>query len=352
MKLLVSALEPSSNEHLKALLKLLPKKIQLMGIFDASLGDPSFLPEDFSVMGFWDVFKKLPFFLRVQRHMLKLAKDADKILFLDSSSFHIPLGKKLKKLYPQKELIYYILPQVWAWKPWRAGVIESTFDRLGAILPFELDYYKSKAQYVGHPLLDSIKNFRDCLHGEGIVFMPGSRKGEIGRIFPIFCELANRFFSDKRKILVVPMAFWHLDLQKIYGEGVEDFEISFDAHQSLYGAEFAFICSGTATLEAALIGVPFVLAYKARWLDYIIARSLVNLHYIGLANIFFNALNGQPPGRGESRLHPEIIQGDMSSESLFEAYRIMDREEFFQNAKKIRQYLKHGSASTIASWLE
>lgn len=352
MKLMVSALEPSSNEHLKTLLRYLSTKVELIGIFDESLGKPLYSPKEFSVMGFVDVFKKIRFFMRAQREMLKLAEQADKILFLDSSSFHIPLGKKIKKRFPHKEMIYYILPQVWAWKPWRAKIIEETFDRLGAILPFEVSYYHHKAKYVGHPLLDTIKHSRYSAYGEGIVFMPGSRRGEIKRIFPIFYNLAQTFFANKKRILVVPRAFEGMELREIYGDCVDYFEISFDAHKSLSEGEFAFICSGTATLEAALIGIPFILGYKAKWLDYNIAKMFVNLKYIGLANIFFNALNQEKAGRGESILHQELIQNDLAPEALFEIYCKTDKQFFFDQAKRIREYLGHGSAKTIALWLE
>lgn len=352
MKLLVSALEPSSNEHLKILVKELPPEVELIGIFDESLGKPLYSPKEFSVMMFFDVLKKIFFFMKAQKQMLELAEQADKILFLDSSSFHIPLGKKIKKKFPHKEIIYYILPQVWAWKSWRAKEIEATFDRLGAILPFEVKYYKNKAQYVGHPLMDTIKHFRHSVYGDGIIFMPGSRKSEIKRIFPVFVELAQKFFPNKKKILVVPKIFSNANLKEIYGKGVENFEISFDTHKSLYMGEFAFICSGTATLEAALIGIPFVLGYKARNIEFQILKKMVKVKYIGLANIFFNALNGEEAGRGEKKLHPELLQDALNAESLFEAYCKMDKQEFFTQASRLREYLGHGSAKTIALWLE
>lgn len=352
MKILVSALESSSNEHLKFLLKEFAQdEIELFGIFDTSLGNPLYSPKDFSVMGFVDIFKKIPFFLKVQKQMLELAKDVDKILLLDSSSFHIPLAKKIKKKYPDKQIIYYILPQVWAWKPWRAKVVEKFCDRLGAILPFEVEFYQKKAKYVGHPLLDSIRNFKETIGGEGIVFMPGSRLSEIRTTFPIFSQLARMYFSDKKKILVVPKIYMHMDLIELYGDAIREFEISYDANTSLLNAEFAFICSGTATLESALIGTPFVLAYKTKWIDYFIYKSLIKLKYIGLANIFFNAVCKEKAGLGKSWMHFELIQKDFNVEQLFLAYQNTNRNDFFAKSKKIREYLKFGSAKTIAQWI-
>ncbi|PAF42260.1 lipid-A-disaccharide synthase [Helicobacter sp. 11S03491-1] len=349
-KLFVSALEPSSNIHLRELKKHL-KNIEFIGIFEQDLGKPLYDPREFSVMGFSDVFSKLKFFYQANKKMAKLAMQADLVLLMDASSFHIPLAKNIKKLDPKKPIIYYILPQIWAWKPWRGKKIEQYCDQLGAILPFEVPFYRKKATYVGHPLLDEITYQKQSPKGEGIVFMPGSRRGEIDRIFPIFAQAAKQI-QDKKKILVVPQAFKNLELKSIYGEQIHQFEISFDAHKSLYEAEFAFICSGTATLEAALIGTPFILGYKTRAIDFMIAKVFVKLHYIGLANIFYNALNGETPGRGKTQLHKELIQNDLNAHNLIEQYYRLDREKFLIESGRIKKYLKYGSAENIAKWIK
>ncbi|AFI04277.1 lipid-A-disaccharide synthase [Helicobacter cetorum] len=347
--ILVSALEVSSNVHLEELRKLLPSDYHFIGIFEGK--GALYSPKDFSIMGFRDVIGRLGFLLRANREMAQLAKSADMVLLMDASSFNIPLAKKIKKKDPSKKIMYYILPQVWAWKKWRAKIIEKTCDFLGAILPFETSYYQKKARYVGHPLLDEIKYHKKDIKGNGLVFMPGSRRSEIAKIFPLFVEVAKILEQNegiKKRTLVVPTFFKGLDLKALYGKGIELFEISYEAHKSLYEAEFAFICSGTATLEAALIGTPFVLAYRAKKIDFLIARMFVNLHYIGLANIFYNALNGEKAGLGESKLHPELIQHFLSTESLLKAYKDMDREKYFKESIRLREYLGKGSAKSIA----
>lgn len=352
MKLLVSALEPSSNLHLKSLVKYLGKDIEFIGIFDESLsvfGTPLYSPKDFSVMGFVDVAKKLSFFWQAHKQMCDLAHSADKILLMDSSSFHIPLAKKIKSLHMHAPVYYYILPQVWAWKKWRAKSIWQHCDALLAILPFEVDLYPSKARYVGHPLLDEIPESRVNTKGSGVVFMPGSRKGEIRRIFPEFQKVAKSL-GRIQKTLVVPPYFQTQNLESIYGD-ISDFEVCFDSKEALWNAEFAFICSGTATLESALIGTPFVLGYRAATLDYYIARSFVRLRYIGLANIFFNALNKEPPGNGASAMHIELIQENLTAKNLLEAYQSFDREKFYTHALQLRSYLKYGSAVNVANIL-
>jgi len=110
-KILVSALEPSSNLHLEEVLKH-TSDLELLGIFDKSLGKPLYDVSDMAIMGLVDALKKLRWFFKVADEMVALAKEVDKILLMDSSGFNLPLAKKLKKSYPNKEIIYYILPQV------------------------------------------------------------------------------------------------------------------------------------------------------------------------------------------------------------------------------------------------
>ncbi|CCB80397.1 lipid-A-disaccharide synthase [Helicobacter bizzozeronii CIII-1] len=351
MKVLVSALEVSSNVHLQALRGHL-SGVEWLGIYEPleSQDKPLFSPKSFSVMGFKEVFSRLLFFYKALKAMVELSKQADLILLMDSSSFNIPLAKRIKKITPNKPIIYYILPQVWAWKTYRAPIIEAHCDKLAAILPFELQFYKSKATFVGHPLLDEIAYQKSSPQGEGVVFMPGSRKQEIRTMFPIFVEVAKQI--PQKRILVVPKSLQGEDLRALYGDDLDMFEISYDTHKSLYESAFAFICSGTATLEATLIGTPFVLGYKARPLDFFIAKNLVKLTCIGLANIFYNALHNERPGRGKTMLHTELVQESLNATNLLEIYHNMDRQRFFEQSQKIRTYLAHGSASMVADWIK
>lgn len=345
MKLLISALEHSSNIHLKALKQELSSDVELIGIFDKELGSPLVDLSSLAIMGFVDAIKKLRYFFKLSDEMLELAKDADKILLMDSSAFNLPLAKKIRKKYPNKEIIYYILPQAWAWKQKRIPVLEKTITHLASILPFEKAYYSKNAPitYVGHPLLDEIKEFKEeVTHTNKIAFMPGSRRGEIKKLMPIFTELRKKL--DCEAYIIVPKQFTKEELNEVYGT-LSEFKIVYDAHQTLHECDFAFICSGTATLEAALIGVPFILSYIAKSLDYFIASRLVKLDYIGLSNIMFDKFKGEA-------LHPEFIQKDVTADNLFEAYQKFDREKFLNNSKELRNYLSHGSSKTVAAIIE
>ena len=342
LKILVCALESSSNLHLKELKKYLPDDVEFVGIFDKSLGSPNYDISAMAVMGFVDALKKLPFFLKLKKEMLALAKDVDKVLLMDNSGFNLPLAKDIRKAYPSKEIIYYILPQAWAWKKKRIPVIENTCDKLCSILPFEKDYYskKEKISYVGHPLLDEIKVFKQEQSSNNIVaFMPGSRKSEITKLMPVYKELAQKI--NKKPILIIPAHFTNEYISETYGD-ISDFEISNNTHQTLIKADFAFICSGTATLEAAIIGTPFTLSYIAKPLDYFIAKRFLKLKYIGLANIFFEQMHKEP-------IHKEFIQEEVNVQNLYNEYTNMNTDEFLENSKILRDYLSNGSSLNVAN---
>jgi len=346
MKILVSALEHSANIHLKSLKKELGDDVEFVGIFDKELGEPIVDLRSLAIMGFVDVIKKLRFFFKLNDEMVELAKDVDKILLIDSSGFNLPLAKKIKKKYPDKYIVYYILPQAWAWKKKRIPVLAKTIDKLASILPFEKDYYPKEAPitYVGHPLLDQIKTFKDKLNDniETILFMPGSRKGEISKLMPIFHEVQAKL--GKKSIIAIPEYFSDDEIKTLYGD-LSNFEIVYDSHKAILDADFAFICSGTATLESAIIGTPFILSYIAKPLDYFIASRFVKLDYIGLSNIMFSKFN-------QRAIHPEFIQDDVTAKNLLESYNNYNRDNFLEDSKALRDYLQNGSSKNVSILLK
>ena len=342
MKLLVCAMETSSNIHLKELKKYLDDDIELVGVFDKELGNPLYDLTTLAIMGFVDALKKLRFFFRLRDELVELARDCDKVLLMDSSGFNLPLAKKLRETYPDKEIIYYILPQAWAWKKGRVKKLEAYCSKLCSIIPFESEIYndKNKITYVGHPLLDEIKEFKTTfIETNKIAFMPGSRKTEITNLLPIFKELIKKI-PNKEYILIIPSKFDDEYIKKIYGD-ISEFSISRNAHKSLLEAQYAFICSGTATLEAALIGTPFTLSYIAKRFDFFIGKLFVKLNFVGLANIFFEKMGKEP-------LHSEFLQENVTVENLFNDYNTLNKEQFFNNSKLLREYLKNGSSENMA----
>jgi len=341
MKLLVSALEPSANYHLKYLLEKLGD-IEIAGIFDRALGEPLYGMEEFSVMGIVDVLGKYFKGKEAVAEMTQLAGECDRVLLIDAPAFNLPLAESIKKRYPDKEIVYYILPKVWAWKKGRAAKVDRWCDRLASIFPFE-DRFYPRAEYVGNPLLDEITlSWRPDEDKETVAFLPGSRRGEITRLMPVFKEVADAL-PGRRKILSIPAFISDEKVAEWYGD-ISDFEVVRDAQHAVARAHFAYVCSGTATLETALIGTPFVLVYKARPLDWAIGNALVKLPYKGLANIVMDFAGREP-------VHPEIFQDDVTKERLLELYETMDRSDFTQKSGELKALLKHGSADRVAAML-
>ena len=368
-------------------LKRLDPACEICGIFDEKLGSPIYKSSEFSAMGFIEI---LPLILKAKRaiaQMTRLAAECDRVLLIDSPAFNLPLARAIKESDARAEISYYILPQVWAWKPHRAEKLKAFCDNLLSIWPFEAKFFgadcegdkgavlqeaeskdsalqeikekdaapkedaarqsgqsaeTAKYSFVGHPLLDEITLRKQSYEKQGkIAFMPGSRRAEISRLMPIFRALAPKFENSERTLLIPPHLMDQRD--EIYGS-LDGFSIANDTPATLKDCDFAFICSGTATLEAALIGTPFVLCYKARAFDVWLARKLVKLKHVGLANIIFDFL-------GEEPLHEELLQSEVGAQNLLAAYERCDAAKFKLASKKLRDYLKFGSSENVAKIL-
>ena len=225
-------------------------------------------------------------------------------------------------------------------------MLEQTIDKLCSILPFEKDYYSKIApiEYVGHPLLDQITEFKTELSPkiENVVFMPGSRRAEITKLMPVYKKL--RGFLNVNAILIIPKIFSQDEITTLYGD-ISAFEVRDDAHKEMLEADFGFICSGTATLEASLVGLPFILSYIAKPVDFFIVRNLVKMKYVGLANILFMKYKNRV-------MHPEFLQDEVTVENLLKSYKEYKRESFLLDSKELRGYLEYGSAARVAAIVE
>lgn len=329
MKLLISALEPSANLHLKNLLNG-DNSFEIYGIFDESFGTPVVSPKMFSVMGITDVLSKIFLARKIIKTVVDNCSSCDKVLLIDAPAFNIPLAKAIKKKYPDKKIVYYILPKVWAWKKGRVVTVESVTDIQAYIFPFEKKYWNSGV-YVGNPLMNEIglKKEYPCNIVETIAFLPGSRRSEIKKLMPIFKDCANKLKG--RKILAIPNIFTQEEIDELYGD-ISEFEVYYDAKKALLNSDRAVVCSGTATLEAAIIGVPFVLVYKAKKIDYFIGRLFVKLKHVGLANIIFDY-------EELDEFHSELLQEFVTSDNIIKEINKVDPVEFLKKSKKLRVIL-------------
>jgi lipid-A-disaccharide synthase len=207
--------------------------------------------------------------------------------------------------------IYYIAPQVWAWKESRVKKIKKYIDQLFVILPFEESYFQEhniKAKYFGHPLKTRIKKFQDSyvpditIPSDCIACFPGSRKQEISAHMDVIIQVAKRFSKENFVIAGVQTVD-----TKVYDQLVpNNFQIVFNQnYQILSQAKLAIVSSGTATLEAALFNVPQVVIYRGNELSYQIAKRIIKLEHISLVNLL-----------AKRTVVKELIQSELSKDRL------------------------------------
>jgi lipid-A-disaccharide synthase len=270
-------------------------------------------------MGFMEVLRHLPF-IKTMEHTLEQIvkfKRPDVLVLIDYPGFNLRFAR-IAKRYDVK-IVYYISPQVWAWHRSRVKKIHSLVDKMLVILPFEEDFYRTEgidAEFVGHPLLEVLeskldrKNFCKRFSLEElrpiIALFPGSRKQEIDYIFPEMLSAARMISMQNNAEIVVGLAPT-LDekyFRTLYNLTGVHF-IKELTYEVMANADFAFVTSGTATLETACFGTPMFVVYKTSWLTYLIGRTLVHVKNIGLVNIV-----------AEKMIAPEFIQHKATAKKM------------------------------------
>ncbi|MCB0554853.1 MAG: lipid-A-disaccharide synthase [Phaeodactylibacter sp.] len=275
---------------------------------------------DLAFMGFWEVAKNIRTILGNIKYCKQDILDfqPDALILIDYPGFNLRIAKWAKA--QGMKVFYYISPQLWAWHSSRVHEIKSSVDRMFVILPFEQDFYKKydyEVDFVGHPLMDVVdqgvaaEGFREKNRLDSrpiIALLPGSRKQEIERTLEVMLAITPDFPEYQFVIAGAPSqedAFYQAIIKKsrLGVEGVQ--LVSNQTYALLSQAEAALVTSGTATLETALFGVPQVVCYKGSFLSYIIARRLVNVEFIALANLI--------AGR---EVVKELIQQDFNAANL------------------------------------
>ncbi|MDD3628107.1 MAG: lipid-A-disaccharide synthase [bacterium] len=259
--------------------------------------------DELGVIGLFEVLKKVPMLKRIQKHFLQIVTDEkpDLVVLVDYPGFNLRLAEKLKPL--NVPVLYYILPQVWAWGRGRIKKMAELTDKMASIIPFEPELFKSAGgdcEFIGHPLIDKLdkfipdKNFISSKKEKdkiNIIILPGSRKNEINSIFPKMvktAEVLSRNYKNKSLKFFISIAETiPPEIVKKYLSNAEfDYEIFHDhIYDYLSFADFGIVTSGTATLETGLFSVPMVILYKTSWLTYFLAKFLVKVDNIGLINI-------------------------------------------------------------------
>ncbi len=315
---------------------------------------------DLAFMGFAEVVKHLPTIFRNIDFCKKdiLDFNPDVLILIDYPGFNLRIAKFAKAA--GFKVVYYISPQVWAWKSSRVHSIKKVVDRMMVILPFEKAFYAKydyKVDFVGHPLLDVIGQAKPdrrlflSSHNLSdkpiIALLPGSRKQEILTMLPMMAQTAKNFPHYQFVIGAAPSALgeWFIDFLS-----QSNIKIVYDkTYPLLQNSVAALVASGTATLEAALWGVPEVLCYRTQGISgtisYHIAKQLVGkrLKFIGLVNLIM-----------EREVTRELIQNDLTIENMtMELTKILDDPAYIARMKEdyklVREKLGGEGASARAA---
>ncbi|WP_298302214.1 lipid-A-disaccharide synthase [Hydrotalea sp.] len=265
---------------------------------------------DLAFMGFAEVITNLPTIFKniafCKQDILQFAPDV--LVLIDYPGFNLRIAKwaKIKNI----KIIYYISPQVWAWKENRVRQMKQCIDKMLVILPFEKDYYRQKwnweVEYVGHPLVDVIEQYQKnepkmvTAAKPMIAILPGSRKQEIEVKLPVMLQVAAHFPDYEFRVAQAPG-----QEDTFYAPFLAPYKNVSIVKNNTYGllcsSIAALVTSGTATLETALFGVPEVVCYKGSAVSYAIAKRLVNIKYICLVNLIM-----------DKPVVKELIQQDMN----------------------------------------
>ena len=267
-----------------------------------------------AVVGLTDVLKNLPKFLKIFREVKhEIAEvNPDVVVLVDYPGFNLRLAKALHGERNGPAVVYYVSPQVWAWKAGRAKTMERILERLLVIFPFEVDWFarhapKLKTKWVGHPLADRWIEQAHAQRDEVpcVALLPGSRTKEIEKHWPVLLKTAQRIVQEQRNVRFISMATSHemrQKLEEIWAKypmsGVSLDILSGQSLTQLTRCSLAIVASGTATLECAMAGLPMLVVYQASWLTYWIGRMLVKLPYLSMVNVL----------AGE-KVVPEFLQG-------------------------------------------
>jgi lipid-A-disaccharide synthase len=305
---------------------------------------------DLAFMGFLEVIKNLPTILQ----NIKFCKQdieawqPDVLVLIDYPGFNLRIADWAKK--HGFKVVYYIAPQVWAWKENRVKKMKVCIDKMFCILPFEKEYFKNKwnwdVTYVGHPLLPVIASFKSTIpliteNKKVIALLPGSRKQEIIKMLPIMLSVTPHFPNCTFMVAQAPgqdAPFYNRFLMGYANVTL----IKNSTYDLLSIADAALVTSGTATLETALFKVPEVVCYKTSKFSYQIAKWLVKIKFISLVNLIM-----------DKEIVQEIIQENLTEQHLTTALRNIteneaNRKEVMDNYQMLHTLLAAGGGEASA----
>ena len=296
----------------------------------------------------WHAYKLLRGALRDRR--------PDLLILIDFPDFNLRLARIAKSL--RIPVLYYISPQIWAWRQGRVREIAKSVARMAVVFPFEVEFYRRhgvNVTFVGHPLLETVTTSQSreavlARHGldpakKTIAMMPGSRRGEVSRNLPVMLAAAAQIRANDN-VQFFCLRASTIDAGELTAMIAEPSipVVAQDRYDAVRAADLVWTASGTATLETALLTRPMVIVYRMSWLTYVIARLLVRVDHIGMVNL----LAGK-------RLVPELVQGEFNPARLIgESRRLLNddavRSGIVQELTRLREHLgSPGAADRVAA---
>lgn len=365
-KILVIAGEASGDMHGAALVEELFKEdgsIQAVGIggdkMIAAGVNTLFHIKDMAFLGMLEVIKHLPFIFKVEKGIIQLVKK-EKIklaVLIDYPGFNLRIAKKLKNL--GLKVVYYISPQIWAWRKGRIKKIRERVDKMLVVFPFEKEMYEEgnvPVEYVGHPLVERIEKYSFLSKSELfnnlelesekeiLLVLPGSRKHEIEKLLPELTKVAEKFSANLNMQTIIACAD---NLDKSYLKNFVNNDsikiVKGNTYNLLKHSKFGIIKSGTSTLEAAIFSLPFVAVYSTSKFTYELAKRLVKVNNIAMPNIIAG-----------KEIVKEFIQDDVNAEAITnyceklinDKYRM---NELVDNLRSVKNKLGGSGASKNAA---
>lgn len=287
--------------------------------------------EEMAVVGIMEVIEHYPKLKAVFNSLVEAAKTRrpDVVVVLDYPDFNLMLAKKMHAL--GIPVVYYISPQVWAWRKKRVNKIKKYCKKVLVLFPFEVDFYKEKqvpCEFVGHPLLDEMddkyfteeyrKNHR---HRYGIKddefvigLMPGSRRSELNQHMQIQLDVAKKIHDTYEKIKILILVAPSFSKEQVQ-EKLDNVQFPFillkdDPFEMIHLADYILVASGTATLQVGLLHKPMVIMYRVKWLTGVIASWIVGKMMFGLVNLVLGRM-----------VVPEVKQEQANVDNLFSLMR-------------------------------
>jgi lipid-A-disaccharide synthase len=348
---MIVAGEPSGDAHAAALVNALRKKTSQIEYFGATgplmraAGvDTVVNSDELAIMGILEVAQALPKFIAAFRALKAAAiqRKPDAVVLVDWPEFNLRLATALRRR--GLKVIYYISPQLWAWRPRRIGYIKRDVDLLLSILPFEAEWYKLRGvdhvEFVGHPLAGEVRarigRSEFCEQHKLdpnrpiVSFLPGSRRKELQRILPPMAEAIHMLRSERSEIqpvIVVAPSRTIEETRDILSSLNSISLVQGQTREALAASDAAAIASGTATLEGALLETPMVVVYKESAMNWHTLGRLITVPHYGLVNLVAG-----------TEIAKELMQNDLTGEKLaHELVQLLDPERNKSAREELRR---------------